>query len=85
MQVASVRLASQLTIIDVWVNLPRSTPPPSSSLPLKTLANLSLLLSVLTLLCLLIPSFLPSDFGVVDPASCDWTVDRFEELDKDET
>jgi hypothetical protein len=49
------------------------------------LANLSLLLSVLTLLCLLIPSSLPNDFGVVDSASCDWTVDRFEELDEDET
>jgi hypothetical protein len=68
-----------------WFDLPRSTPPPSSSLPLKTLANLSRLLSVLTLRCLLIPSFLPRDFGVVEPTSCDWTVDRIEELDEDET
>lgn len=33
----------------------------------------------------MIPSFLPNDFGVVDPTSCDWTVDRFEELDDDDT
>jgi hypothetical protein len=72
-------------IMNDWADLPRSTPPPSSSLPLRTLANFSLLLSVLTLRCLLIPSFLPNDFGVVDPASCDWTVDRFEELDDDDT
>lgn len=46
-----------------------STPLPSSSLPRRTFANFSLLRSVLTLRCLLIPSFRFTDFGVVDPAS----------------
>jgi len=85
MQVFSIHLAYQLMIIDLKLDLPRSTPPPSSSLPLRTLANFSLLRSVLTLLCLLIPSFLPKDFGVVDPTSCDGMLDKFEELDDDDT
>jgi len=72
-------------IVDIKLDLPRSTPPPSSSLPLRTLANFSLLRSVLTLLCLLIPSFLPNDFGVVVPASFDGILDKFEELDDDDT
>lgn len=50
---------------------PRSTACPSSALPLSTLANFSLLLSVLTLLCLPTPSLRPGVLGVLGVLSSD--------------